>query len=217
MIATTNTVITVLGNDGNCTGSKQVSLSVVAPPSLSINASPSGSVCAGTSLTLSAVGASNYTWTSTGSNGAFFVQTVTSATNFAVLGSNAACTASTSINVPVQALPQLSISASSNSICPSFSAALTASGASSYSWSTGGFNQSITVTPSVSTVYTVTGILNTCSNTNTIAVTVFSNVIIFFGVHPIQNSKILRKKKKFLFAIKCYEQKKKKKKSFLPL
>lgn len=184
MIATTNTVITVLGNDGNCTGSKQVTLNVVAPPSLSITPLPSGTLCAGTTVTLIAGGASNYTWTSTGASGFIFSQSVNNSTNFALLGSNGACTTSTSINIPVQALPQISVSANSSSICPGSSAALIANGASSYNWSTGSFNQSITVTPSVSSVYTVTGVFNTCSNTSTIAVTVFSNVIISANVSP---------------------------------
>lgn len=184
LTATTSTVITVTGNDGNCNGTKQVTISVIAPPTTSISANPSGSVCAGTTVTLTAGGATSYTWANTSNTTSTLLQALTTNTVISVTGSNAACAVTNSIAITVQALPQLSISVSSASICPGGSSSLTASGAPSYSWSTGGFNGSISVTPSVSTVYTLTGILNTCSNTATSAITVFSNVIISAAVSP---------------------------------
>ncbi len=60
--------------------------------------------------------------------------------------------------VGISADPGLSISAGSSVI-------LTASGASSYTWSTSGTTASITVSPPVTTVYTVTGEDGACSGT----------------------------------------------------
>jgi hypothetical protein len=71
--------------------------------------------------------------------------------------------------------PALSI-ASSITICLGSSTTLSAGGASSYSWSTGAQTSSIAISPSVSTVYTVTGTSdhNSCSITKTVIVNVVS-------------------------------------------
>ena len=62
------------------------------------------------------------------------------------------------------------ITATSHSVlCDGQTATLSASGATTYSWSTGSGGSSITVTPSVTTSYSVTGTLNGCANTTTIS------------------------------------------------
>ena len=68
----------------------------------------------------------------------------------------------------------LSVSATgSSTICDGQSVTLNASGGTSYSWSPGGATTaSITVSPTTSTTYTVTGIVNGSSQNQTIAVTV---------------------------------------------
>ncbi len=57
-----------------------------------------------------------------------------------------------------------SVNATSATICGGTSATLTASGATSYSWSSGQNTSSIVVTPSATSVYTVTGETNGCLN-----------------------------------------------------
>lgn len=52
----------------------------------------------------------------------------------------------------------------SPTICPGASATLTATGATSYTWSNGISSNSITVNPSVTTNYTVTGVIGTCTS-----------------------------------------------------
>ena len=62
-------------------------------------------------------------------------------------------------------LPTVSITGQ-NHVCHGGSATLTATGATSYTWSTGATTTSISITPTVATTYTVTGSNGTCSNSN---------------------------------------------------
>lgn len=59
--------------------------------------------------------------------------------------------------------PETSLSASDNSICSGSSVTLTASGGSSYSWSTGQSGSSISVSPTVTTSYSVTASSGGCA------------------------------------------------------
>ncbi len=69
--------------------------------------------------------------------------------------------------------PNPSVSASSSIICGGNPAVLTASGASTYTWSNASIGATVTVTPSSSTMYTVTGTNSQgCSNSATTLVTV---------------------------------------------
>ena len=68
--------------------------------------------------------------------------------------------------------PVVNITPSSSTITQGSSQTLTASGASSYSWSTGSNSSSITVSPSATTIYTVTGTTNGCTGTASATVSV---------------------------------------------
>ncbi|HEY4800641.1 MAG TPA: LamG-like jellyroll fold domain-containing protein, partial [Bacteroidia bacterium] len=69
--------------------------------------------------------------------------------------------------------PNVSISASSTVICAGSNVTLTASGANTYSWSTGATTQSITVAPAANTTYSVTGTnIGLCSASASQAITV---------------------------------------------
>lgn len=77
------------------------------------------------------------------------------------------------LSVTVNALPTIVSSISSSVICSGQSATLIASGATSYSWSTGAPTQIIVVSPTISTNYTVTGTdANSCQNTSTLSLSV---------------------------------------------
>jgi len=69
--------------------------------------------------------------------------------------------------------PTLALTASTNSICAGNSATLSVSGASTYSWSQGGTGATQVVSPSVTTIYTVSGIgSNSCFNSSSITLSV---------------------------------------------
>ena len=80
-------------------------------------------------------------------------------------------TATTSISV--DSIPVVS-AGSDVAICNGENTILTASGATTYSWSTGQTGASITVDPTTDTTYTVTGFNGACSNTDSVDVTVYA-------------------------------------------
>jgi hypothetical protein len=61
--------------------------------------------------------------------------------------------------------PTVMAASSSSLLCVGQSATLSATGAATYSWSSGGSGSSIVVSPSVTTSYTITGTNSSCSNT----------------------------------------------------
>lgn len=75
--------------------------------------------------------------------------------------------------ITVNATPTVIATTSSASICAGKSTVLMASGATTYTWSPGvHIGSSYTVTPSINTTYTLTGLSSSCKNTTTISVSV---------------------------------------------
>ncbi|PBQ32447.1 hypothetical protein CNR22_11925 [Sphingobacteriaceae bacterium] len=68
--------------------------------------------------------------------------------------------------------------APSATICHGTPAVVTASGATSYTWSSGPISQSVSLNPSVTTIYTVTAGLGSCVMTKTVKVTVLASPVI---------------------------------------
>ena len=171
-----NTTYTVVGTSAlGCTNQAQTSVTVVPNPTVIAGANPNP-VCLGGVVTLTATGATTYSWNPGAFIGTSFTPTPSTNTSYTVVGNTAGCTGSAVVNVTVNPLPTLSLSASPASVCPGQSSTLTASGASTYSWSpiatTG---TSANVTPSVTTIYTVSGTSTAgCVNTQTVRVTVNS-------------------------------------------
>lgn len=146
----------------NCTSAPiAVTATVNTAPSLTVN---SPTICAGQTVNLNASAATNYTW-STGSNAASINVSPANTTVYNLTASNGpGCSSSTSATVTVNSNPNVSVS--SATVCEGQSANLTASGANSYSWSSGQNTSAITVSPLSSTSYTVYGTSNNCSATS---------------------------------------------------
>lgn len=81
-----------------------------------------------------------------------------------------------SVQVQVDPTPNLTVTASVDTICPGNSADLDATGATTYLWNPGGLSgPSHTVTPSSTTTYTVTGTSGVCESQGDITIVVDDN------------------------------------------
>jgi hypothetical protein len=149
---TTSTVYTVTGSVASCSATQTIAIIVNPTPTIAIT---NTAICAGGSATLTASGASSYNW-NTGATTNTISVNPSSTTTYSVIGSSAfGCTA-TAVGI-VSVSPSPSITANSATICVGQSATLTANGANTYSWSTGQTTNSIVVTPTSTTDYTVIG------------------------------------------------------------
>ncbi len=123
-------------------------------------------ICVGESVTLTADGATTYSWAPTGQTTKSITVSPTTTTTYIVTGGAAGCSDTAMRVVVVVPLPVVSVSPTTATICQGESISLTASGATSYSWSlTGATGNTITVSPTTTTTYTVTGTLSGCSAT----------------------------------------------------
>ncbi len=144
--------------------------------SLYINAKPviSGatSICAGTTTTLTASGATTYTWSTSAMTNTIAV-TPSSNTVYTVTATVGTCSSASTSTVTIMALPTINATPPSPVICIGNQATLNASGAVSYTWNPGAFSGSTyVVAPGSTTTYTVTGAdANGCVNTASITVT----------------------------------------------
>jgi hypothetical protein len=131
----------------------------VNSPTLGISTTNT-SVCEGQAITLTATGADTYAW-STGDNGSIIstVPLSLGMTNIVTVGTNTltGCTSTVSQMVYVNPAPEIYVYTSKATVCEGTPVNLTAFGANSYSWSIGGNNPMITVTPASNTSYTVLG------------------------------------------------------------
>jgi gliding motility-associated-like protein len=183
---TSTTTYTVNATDNNgCTNNKSVTISVSPLPTLTLSAS-SSAICIGNSSTLSAAGASTYTWAPSASlsasTGASVTANPTVTTNYTVNATSAAgCVNNQTITVTVNPLPTLILTASSAIICAGSTSTLSAVGANTYTWSPAGSLSSstgtpVTATPASTTTYSVIGTDNNgCKN----------NQIITLNINPL--------------------------------
>lgn len=169
---TATSVYTLLGTDGSgCPAYSTVTLNVSgAAPVLSLTGS-SSSVCLGAAATLSASGAVTYTWSNGVLNGVPFTPSTTS--SYTVVGQNGCGTSTTVSTVSVGPLP-VSIVSTSSAVCVNKTATLSAQAtASTYTWlpgTTQGTMSSISINPSVTTVYTVTASNGVCFGNASISI-----------------------------------------------
>ena len=98
----------------------------------------SNSICAGESSTLNVSGASTYTWVGGPSTSSYVVNPAIS-TSYSVTGTNASgCVSNTAtVSVVVKPLPTISFQTANAMVCLGDSVIVSASGATSYTWSNG--------------------------------------------------------------------------------
>lgn len=126
-------------------------------PTVSIN-SGTTSACLGSAYTLTASGAATYTWFPSISTATILSIASSASVVHTLTGSSQSkvCKSSATQSVTIYPTPTISVSGNA-SVCIGSPISIGASGASSYTWSTGANTPSITVSPSVNTTYTVNG------------------------------------------------------------
>ncbi len=145
---------------------------VVHPLPIPIATAGQDSLCPGQSTTLTATGGDTYQW-STGASGAMVVVTPGVSTTYSVTATEYGCQGTAAVTVTVNPLPVPVATADPATLCVGQSTTLTASGGQTYVWSSGQTGASVVVTPSATTIYTVTATdSNGCQASTTVTVTV---------------------------------------------
>ena len=162
---------TVTGTDANgCVNTDNVVVTIKPLPAT--NAGLDQSICIGNPAIFNAIGAFSYSWSNGVANNVPFFPTATA--NYIVTGTNTnGCTKTDTMSITVNALPIVN-AGSDTSVCFGQSATLTATGAVSYTWLPGNATTaSITVSPTVTTAFIVTGTnANACQGKDTVLVTI---------------------------------------------
>ena len=145
-----------------------VAVTVNQTPTIVIT--PAGTIaCAGSPTTLTATGASTYVW-NTGSTTDTTIPAPATTTTYTVTGtSTLGCPATRTATISIFK----TVAAGGNNQCYGYTSNLSASGAVTYTWLPGGFTgANISVSPTTTTLYTVTGSGNGCPTTDTVTVVV---------------------------------------------
>ena len=167
------TIYTVTGfTAAQCSQSKTLQVAVIPTPTLTI--SPTGTLCSGYTNTVSASGASSYSWSNgTTASGFTLNPMLNSSYSYTVIGQNGSCTTFTTLTYTVQNTPTVLLTASSSTYCAGTSVSLAASGAATYSWSLGGTGAIKYLPLQFSGTVNVTGTTNGCSKTSSNSITVY--------------------------------------------
>jgi len=149
-------------------------VTVYATPTVAI-ASSVNTICSGSPVTFTASGANSYAWSCPTSSICTYFPTST--TTYTFVGTTTqGCSANGLKTITVAPSPAVFANASNNPVCKSQTLTLTGSGALSYTWNPGNLTgNSVVVSPSISTVYTVIGSSTTCNGTNSINVVVLNS------------------------------------------
>ncbi|MFL5753574.1 MAG: beta strand repeat-containing protein, partial [Bacteroidia bacterium] len=180
---TTNYTVTV--SSGGCTGTATALVTVNSAPTLTLTPAAS-SICIGNNTTISASGATTYTWTPSGSlssaNGSPVTATPTITTTYVINSTDGnGCTNSNSVTINVNQLPNIVLTPTSSTVCNGSTTSISASGASTYTWTPSATLSSangtpVTATPTGPVTYTVNGTdLNGCQNSNTVSLGINPN------------------------------------------
>ena len=136
----------------NCASTVIQTVTVNPRPNFSVTNS---TVCAGSTATLTATGATAYTW-NTGATTASIAVSPASTTSYTVTGATNSCDVTDVGLVTINANPTIPVTSATT--CAGTSATITASGGVSYTWSTGETTSTFTeANPIATTTYTVTG------------------------------------------------------------
>ena len=146
---------TVFGSNGTCISS--ILTTVTTSPNFTLSATPSASVvCVGETITLTANGASSYTFTPGNIVTNPAVLTAQYSTDFTVTGNSLGCTKTVPVSVTVTPHFDIYLNTSESIVCAGYPVTLTATGATNYTFNPGGLNgYQVVVNPLSTTDYTI--------------------------------------------------------------
>lgn len=181
--------IIALGSNGTCSASATATINVIANPVITVS---SGSICSGNTITLTANGASTYTWAPgaglNGTSGSPVTANPQSTAVYSVFGQSNGCNSATqNSTVTVFPNPQVNITPATPTICAGGQIGLTAGGgATSYNWApsnglSGTSGANVTANPMTTQEYTVIGTMNTCTNSAVVTVSVIPQPSLIFS------------------------------------
>lgn len=180
--------VTGISNNG-CSGNAAIHITVKRPPVVTVRVSPSDTVCFGTPVTLTALGADSYLWfDGSDGNSRTFSATVTS--DYSVLGINRDCAESDHVTIHITANqpPVVTVTASpSDTVCFGTPVTLTAFGANTYHWFDGSDSDMHTFTPTKTSDYKVTGFIQNsgCFSDASILITIKTPIAVNAGSDQI--------------------------------
>ncbi|MEM1319823.1 MAG: proprotein convertase P-domain-containing protein, partial [Bacteroidota bacterium] len=150
---TADTYTVTLTDANGCTAVDSTTLT--ANPLPTAEAGTDQSICSGDNANLTASGGSTYLWSTTETTANITVSPLSTTRYYVTVTDAGGCTAIDSVNITVSNLPTAE-AGTDQSICSGDNANLTASGGSTYLWSTTETTANITVSPLSTTRYYVT-------------------------------------------------------------
>ena len=156
-----STLVSVTGTATNgCASTATLQVDLVPLPLISILSS--SIVCKGATTILTATGAATYSW-SNGTSGSSTPVTPTANTTYSVVGFDPnGCNSTASVELAIYLTPTVTI-LGNNEVCRNDKITLTASGGSTYTWSTGESSTSITYAFNSNTVISVSSSTANCA------------------------------------------------------
>jgi hypothetical protein len=171
---------TVTGTTTGCSGTASQTITVSPTPTVTVSPVAS-TICSGNTTTITASGATTYTWSpSTGlsaSTGATVTFSGTTTSTYTVTGTSAGCSATASQTITVNTTPTVTLTPVAATICSGNNTNMTASGATTYTWSpsvglSASTGATVTFSGTATSTYTVTGTSTGCSATASQIITV---------------------------------------------
>jgi hypothetical protein len=168
--------VTAQHTSNSCFATKTISVSAVIS---AVTVSSNTAVCTGGSATLTASGATSYTWNGIPGSGPAYVASPANTTTYNLVANTQSlsvnCFSSYSVVVTVNPNPTITAAAIKSLTCKGQANTLTATGANTYIWvlassgSSVGTGASVVVNPNITTLYYVTAIDNNgCEGTSQI-------------------------------------------------
>lgn len=165
---TTSQTVWLYDSNGTCSDETSFAVTITSNPTVTLN---SPTICNGQSATVTATpstGGGTYVWNTTQTTQSINVSPTTTTTYSVTYTLNGCVSNTVTTSVTVNPIP--TVSANSATICSGTSTTLTATpstGSGTYVWTPSGTTQSISVSPTTTTNYTVIYTLNGCSSTPT--------------------------------------------------